>query len=93
MVSYFHSHPQSHLFLGLRYHELKKNHEVVAANMRGDPPQRPTSSAAAKWISDPVWKLLLSCWKKDPSHRKPMSAVATALEDIERSLSPGPLPA
>ena len=46
-------------------------------------PLRPAGAGVDAWLSDPLWRLLNTCWAQDPRRRMRMDEVAKRMTAIE----------
>ena len=59
--------------------EEQKNEAVVLRISRGGRPEKP-ENAQAVGLTDEMWKLLESCWRKNPNKRPAMEEIVRRLE-------------
>ena len=67
------------VFTGRIPFEGQKNEAVVLHVSRGGRPEKP-ENAQAVGLTDEMWKLLESCWRKNPNKRPTMEEIVRKLE-------------
>jgi hypothetical protein len=82
--------PTTHVldfFFLCRYHDIKRNGQVVRELMDGKHPNRPMNTdLAVKWITDDIWGMLVKCWAFNPAQRQSMADTRQEMIRIERAM-------
>ncbi|KAG6907569.1 hypothetical protein DXG01_008406 [Tephrocybe rancida] len=75
------------------FFEISSEYKVRVKIQRGDLPTRPPA-ADASWtkrgLTEGLWELLTSCWKREPSERPDISAVKSRLDAEKPAEDPRP---
>ena len=54
---------------GVLPHDGSNERDITACIRRGERPSRPTDPTQNRWLDDPVWDVITTCWSDKPDQR------------------------